>query len=325
MTDSREIRTFELAIPARDGYRLAASLYEPCRSEGAPVAIMTSSMGDRRERYAEWARFLARRGFVIVTFDYRGIGGSRYEHATRLDNSLRDWGEKDLAGVIAWVTRERAPRRLVTIAHSVGGQVLGFAPNHRRVDAVLAVGIQKAYWRNWDDRRHRQILRLCALAGPALVRTVGYLPGRVFDCDDLGPEIVRDWSRWALNPGFVDVAGRPHDGHEQLSAPILALSFEDDRFWAPRRAVDALLQIYRRAPSLHLRFDPAGFGVERVGHSGFFDAGLCPPAVWEAAAAWLARATRTDPALERARARLAAAAAGTTKAPGVALGRRYAP
>lgn len=293
------VHTSHVHIAACDGYPLAATLYEPARTKHGVVVIMASSMGHRREHYAEWARFLARRGTTVVTFDYRGVGGSRGRGAPALDCGLREWGALDLAGVIAWATRERAPRRLVAVTHSIGGQILGFAPNHGQFEAVLAVGSQKGYWRHWQDSC-RHVVRLLACAVPPLMRALGYLPGRLFGCDDLGAKMMHEWARWALHPDFVDAQGRSLNSRlRRLRAPILALSFEDDRVWAPRRAVDALLALYRRAPSRHLRLDPARFGRAGIGHSGFFETGVCPRLLWDTAAHWLEHATLAEPGFTR--------------------------
>src|SRR5579883_2471388 len=65
-------------IRATDGQRLAASVFQPTRPRaGAPAVVVNSATGVRRDYYAPFARFLAERGYTVVTYDYRGIGGSR--------------------------------------------------------------------------------------------------------------------------------------------------------------------------------------------------------------------------------------------------------
>src|ERR1700730_10557067 len=71
-----EPRTVE--IPTRDGLRLAASVFEPAGpSADGGVGVINSATGVPRDYYAPFAAFLASRGFVAVTYDYRGIGDSR--------------------------------------------------------------------------------------------------------------------------------------------------------------------------------------------------------------------------------------------------------
>ena len=55
--------------------KIATTIYRP---KGQPRAIFQIShgMAEHRLRYAEFAQFLAERGFVVVTSDHRGHVGS---------------------------------------------------------------------------------------------------------------------------------------------------------------------------------------------------------------------------------------------------------
>ena len=69
----------EVAIPAADGRLLAATLFEPhshAGEQGAPTVI-AGGTGIARRYYARFAAYLAERGRVALTFDYRDIAGSR--------------------------------------------------------------------------------------------------------------------------------------------------------------------------------------------------------------------------------------------------------
>ncbi len=65
----------DLLLAARDGVKLAASLFEPAAPNGGAV-LLNSGTGIPRQFYAAFARHLAERGFVVLTYDYRGLGGS---------------------------------------------------------------------------------------------------------------------------------------------------------------------------------------------------------------------------------------------------------
>ena len=273
-------------IRASDGYPLAATLYYGAEDERPKVAILNAAMGVRRERYEAFARYLAGRGWVVVTYDYRGIGGSRRSSLRGSDARLLDWGEKDLAGVIEWVCRHWNPERCLAIGHSVGGQILGLAPNHRKLDAALLVASPKGFTKYWDGV-WKGMVHVFWRAIPLMVRMFGRLPMGVAGCADLPPQVALDWRRWALHPDFVDehwesLAGK----YRSFTAPILSISFADDRLYAPFRAVRALLGLYLSAPSQHWHFRPEDLGASRVGHSGFFDAGVCPR-LWEHIGNWL--------------------------------------
>ena len=276
-------------IPATDEFPLAATIYGWTNAPSPKVAIVMPAMGVRRERYAAFARFLANRSWAVVTFDYRGMGGSRREPLKQSAARLLDWGQKDLAGVIDWVFGHCAPRRCVAVGHSVGGQILGLAPNSLKLSAVLMIGCQKGYTEYWDGV-WKFIVRGFWWSVPLLTRLFGRLPMRAADCEDLPPRVALDWQRWALHPDFVDERWHSlNESFRNFRSSILSISFADDPLFAPPRAVRALLELYPCARSEHRHLDPKALGVKRVGHSGFFDAGVCPE-LWEATAQWLEEA-----------------------------------
>ena len=141
-----------LRIPARDGFRLAATLYEPApENERNAVVLINSATGARRGYYDAYARHLAGEGLAVMTYDYRGIGGSRPKSLRGFCARLHEWGEQDLTGMIEWIGGHLRPRHLLAVGHSVGGQLVGLAPNNDRIDALLGVAAQNGYWGHWPS------------------------------------------------------------------------------------------------------------------------------------------------------------------------------
>ena len=69
------MRPIALVFEAADGRPLAATVLEPRRVEGA--VVIASATGVPRRIYEGVAGCLADAGLAVLTFDYRGIGGSR--------------------------------------------------------------------------------------------------------------------------------------------------------------------------------------------------------------------------------------------------------
>jgi predicted alpha/beta hydrolase len=120
------IHTESIDIPATDGFSLGATLYSPeTENADTPVVLISPAMAVKQTLYRGFARFLAERGFRVVTYDPRGIGRSCPRSLRGFPATMRDWGTKDLTGVIDWLT-ERFPRSpLLALGHSSGGQLLG--------------------------------------------------------------------------------------------------------------------------------------------------------------------------------------------------------
>src|SRR5258708_34295879 len=67
--------SMDLMLPARDGVKLAATLFEPAMPNGMAI-LLNSGTGIPRRFYGAFAQHLADRGFAVLTYDYRGIGES---------------------------------------------------------------------------------------------------------------------------------------------------------------------------------------------------------------------------------------------------------
>jgi predicted alpha/beta hydrolase len=286
-----------LTIPAADGLPLAATWYEPAAGDarGAEpdeaLVVLCSATGVRRSFYDAYARFLAAQGLAALTFDYRGIGGSRPPSLRGFGARMRDWGERDLDGVLAWAEREHPRRALRVVGHSVGGQILGLTSRAGRVSAALFVAAQSGYYGHWPAPRRFLYMMLWHAVVPAAAALLGYFPSRRFGFggEDLPAGVARDWARWCRTPHYMsDDAGAPLRPHfTALRAPILAYSFGDDPY-ATAAAVDALLAFYSNAPATHRHLSPREAGAPAIGHFGFFREGRCPE-LWAASAEWLRR------------------------------------
>jgi predicted alpha/beta hydrolase len=250
--------------------------------------VIAPATGVRKERYIAFARFLAGRGFSVLTFDYRGIGGSRGEPQQRARFQMRQWGECDVTAALDWCVESWAPRRLGYVGHSIGGQLLGLARNHHLVTRFVAVSAQRGYWPHWQG-----VPRLLAdfffrAYVPLMAWSVGHVPLPVGDLDDLPAGVALEWARWWRDRPYSDGDGRSLDPRfHSVTTRILALSFEDDRLLAPKRACDALFRdYYTNAKVRRLHLVPAEFGLTALGHSGIFQA-PASDVFWSRLARWL--------------------------------------
>ncbi len=275
-------------IEARDGYRLEATRFDAPTAPGQ-VTIVAPAMGVPRRFYDAFARGLADQGHRVVSFDYRGIGGSAPEHLPGCDARLLDWGRVDLASVIDHVLDAHAPDRLGLVGHSVSGQILGLADNADAIDRTLMVASVKGHWRLWSGRQAAILWVYSHLAVPVLARVLGYLPARWIGLggEDLPRDVALDWARWIRHPDYVvDETGQhPSEAYARYTGEIRALSFEDD-WYAPPDGVEALLAMYPNAVTEHEHLVPRQHGLDGIGHFGYFRK-PCRP-LWVEAAAWLA-------------------------------------
>lgn len=279
-----------LRIEAADGFPLALRHFSPVREDGAPrVAIFLAATGATQGRFAEYARHLAARGWHAVTFDYRSIGASPTPPDAHDKVSMRAWGREDLSAVIDWATQHLGDPAIALVTHSIGGQVAPLARNADRVRAMLAVAVQKGWYRLWPTWHRYAVFGFFRFYIPFFLRLRGDVPLRVVGLDPLQRGVAEDYARWTLRPDYLDERGESmHEAFARFRAPILSLSFEDDATYAPRPTVDRLFEaFYRNAPVLRAHIHPERFGVKTLAHSGFFDPAICPPAFWDETEGWL--------------------------------------
>ncbi|MEO7082934.1 MAG: alpha/beta fold hydrolase [Gemmatimonadaceae bacterium] len=277
------------SVAALDGAVLGASLFEPnVPVRDTPAVLINSATGVRRRFYHDFASFLSTKGFVVATYDYRGIGDSRPPSLRGYHATMRDWGTLDLAAMIDWLGDQFPERPVRIVAHSVGGQLLGLAPNADRVTAMLAVGAQSGWWGHWPRPRRYANALLWYVLVPGLSRALGYFPSRRLGLgEDLPAGVALEWARWCRNRDYmVDERGTPLRPYfDRFTGSLLALSIDGDPF-APRASVAALVSWYANASIRLEQIDQSSFGLSRLGHFGFFRAGVALP-LWSHAASWL--------------------------------------
>jgi predicted alpha/beta hydrolase len=274
------------------GSPLVLTMFEP---EGAARAavIMPSAMGVVQNFYARFAEWLARQGFAVCTFDYRGIGLSKPPTLRGFDVTILDWAREDCAAVIDFVKARFAELPLYWIGHSLGGQLLGLIPNRSQIDRVVTVATGSGYWRENAWRTKRFVWWLWFVIVPLALRVAGYFPGRrLRKVGDLPRGVMEQWRRWCLSPEYVVGAEGESTrvAYAAVGTPILSLSFTDDEMMSERSIV-SLHRLYATAPVEYRRIAPREIGVERIGHFGFFRSQY-EQTLWPLVPEWLLAASR---------------------------------
>lgn len=292
------MQPFPLTLKTRDGVALEATLFEPegAADDGAPVGgaagdvvLLAGAIGVQQSFYRDYAAFLAEEGFTVLTFDYRGIGRSLDGPLSKVEADLLDWGEMDIAAAIDWVSHAFPEAKLLYVAHSAGGQLLGLARNNHRVAAMLTLSAPSGYWRLWHGTGRLFIALMWYVLIPVLTPLLGYFPGRRLGLGaNLPPGVARNWARWGRNPHYIsDGEGQAiREHYRTFRAPIHAISFADDPY-APREAVAELLSYYGSPDKEHEHLRPRDLGVPAIGHLRYFRDPRFRDTLWRRTAEWL--------------------------------------
>jgi predicted alpha/beta hydrolase len=273
-------------VTARDGYRLAATLFRAQRPGGRAL-LLHAATGVPRQFYAKFADYMAGQGFAVLTFDYRGIGESRRGPLRRLKARMRDWAELDAGAALEFLARAAPAARMLCVGHSFGANALGLVPGIERYAGALFVGAQSGYWRHWRGAGRAGMWLLTHALLPAVSGALGRFPMRAFgQGEDLPGGVAAEWASWCRHPRYA-AGAVGEEGYARLAAPIRSYVASDDPY-APWPAAEALLELYPNAAAKELiALDAARHGGE-LGHFGFFRERF-RDTLWRDAAEWLER------------------------------------
>jgi predicted alpha/beta hydrolase len=280
----------DVAIPAEDGRALAATLFEPSgkASVSAPLVGIAAGASVPRRFYARFATYLAERGSIALTFDYRDVAGSRAGPLAGSATRMRDWCLLDVAGVLTWASRTYPGRSIYWVGHSMGGFATGLAHNNHLIARQLNVTTLSGYWgRMAVPERYRVLILMGGLA-PLIIRFAGYMPGRIMGGEDMPPQAFLEWRRWCMHPEFLfsDPALPEQANFAKLRAPMRFIQIADDPWGTPGNVGHMASHFTGSTDRALWPMSPAQGGVAKIGHFGFFRPEL-RDTLWREAVDWL--------------------------------------
>ena len=269
----------DVTVAALDDVSLRATLFEPDEPPRAAV-VMSGATAVPRGYYAAFASYLASGGAAVVTYDYRGSG----EEPAALRRSrarMRDWGELDAPGVIAWLRARYPELPLYLVGHSFGGHALLIAPNNHLISRAVTIASFLGYWGNCAFPDNYRIYALMKFAVPIGTALFGYSPGsRMGFGEDLASGVALEWRRWVLRPRYFldDPTMLSLRNGANYRGVLVMLALTDDR-WATHAAIEGLASAFTGTAPCIRTVDPAAYGSRGAGHMGFFRSAN-GPALW---------------------------------------------
>jgi predicted alpha/beta hydrolase len=283
-----EVLIQDTSFSARDGYPLAATVFTPPEAPRGAVLI-NSATAVPRKIYRGFAAHLAAQGHTVLTYDYRGIGGSRTGSLRGFSVRMRDWAALDVAAAIDHMRNVWPKLPLSVVGHSFGGQALGLAPNNGEVSRALFVAAQAGYWRLFHSPEKYRVYVMLRLIGSPIARVLGYVPGRLGIGEDLPRDVFLEWTGWVMRPRyfFDDATLDALANFPRYRGALRAICLTDDP-WGTAPAVDLLCSGFTGTAPERIDIRPADVGAAKIGHFGFFRPEH-RDTLWRGAAAWLAQ------------------------------------
>ncbi|WP_405029292.1 alpha/beta fold hydrolase [Neorhizobium sp. SHOUNA12A] len=261
-----------VGMACRDGIVLHGHLW-PARSPAIGSVIVNPATGVLARYYHYYADFLAGEGFDVLTYDYRGIGLSRPESLKGCGYRWREWGEQDFDAALGFMDVIRPAQPLYVVGHSIGGYLPGLSAKADRIDRMLTMGAQYAYWPDYASGRRLRLFLKWHVVMPALTAIFGYFPGkRLGWLEDLPAGVANEWSFRGARMELTHPAEERSDvlrRFEAVTAPILAVTMSDDDIGTVA-AIRRTLGYYRNAQVTQVLLNPEDYGLAAIGHFSLF-------------------------------------------------------
>ncbi|MBB3649370.1 putative alpha/beta hydrolase [Rhizobium sp. BK619] len=286
--DERPAVDTPVEIRCSDGVMLGGHLWTSGWAKAHASVIINPATGVLARYYHRYAQFLTAHGFDVLTYDYRGIGLSRPARLRGCGYRWREWGEKDFDAALRFIDG-RADQPLYIVGHSIGGFLPGLSKHAGRIDRMLTMGAQYAYWRDYAPARRMRLLMKWHVAMPALTALFGYFPGkRLGWLEDLPAGVAHEWSFRRARMEMSHPAAERDEVLKRfaaVTAPILAVAMSDDELGTVP-AIRRTLAYYRNAEIDEVLLQPADLGFEAIGHFGLFHSRHCE-GFWRDSVLWL--------------------------------------
>ena len=256
-------------VPAADGYQLEAAVYASIPHSNPPyVAIINSGAGIPKSFYEPFASWLADKGVPTITYDYRGIGGSRGKSLRHLSASIQDWGSKDCAAILKYARGLYPGARIQVVGHSIGGIVTGFVSGSAK-DRPVAIYLA-SHGLCWRLRLTFAVENVRSVACPD---AASYQIDGIFSWEGLrlagrsSSPVALEWGRRRFKWSIASDSSYGSCSH--IDAKALALRPSDDLF-ATESAVRRVESRFGAARFTDFVLDVASKSNTRLGHFGFF-------------------------------------------------------
>lgn len=251
-------------------YEISTHIFEPV-SPGKSVVLILPANGTKQAFYSNFARYLKSKSHIVYTLDYGGIGESKMNDLHSFDTSITNWGKYDLEAVLGAIKNNHSDKRLVVIAHSIGGQIFGLAPSSLSAYKLIFVAVPSGYLNFWTGIDRMKMILTWNFLFSVLPKLYGYMPAsKISGLEDLPKSAALEWKKWCLSPNYLfDHIPVEALWYDQIECGLISYSIADDAY-APKQAVDWFTNCYRNCRIVRRHFDPKALGISTIGHSGFF-------------------------------------------------------
>jgi len=279
----------ESKIICVDQFAIAATTYTPT-TEIKGAILIGPATGIKRQFYASFASFLAEKGYGVITFDNRGIGGSLIGNIRNVDASLQCWGEKDMPAAFEQLKKEFPNNNYHLVGHSAGGQLVGLMPNAMDFTSIFNFACSSGQLKNMSALGAAKAHFFMNFFLPLSNVFFGHAKSQWFGMGEPLPKAVaQQWRKWCNGAGYVKTSfGKTVHNHlyDDLSIPSMWVNAVDDEIAIDENVQD-MLTVFTKMNAETLTLSPKDYALDEIGHMKFFS--RKSQVLWTHALNWLER------------------------------------
>lgn len=262
----------ELILKTPDHFPLSVKIFEPEISNGK-LLLINSATGVKQQIYFSFAKYLAEKGFTVITYDYRGIGESKPKKMNGFKASMRIWGTVDFKTVTNFIKKEYAGFDKFCLGHSVGALILGMNADSQIFKKFIFVATQDAYLGNLNFKVAVAGLLGFGIALPIMTHFLGYFPANRFGLGESLPKgVAFDWQTLILNKKSTKRLYETNeaDFSKNLYQPTFIIHAEDDS-WVTQKGMRNLMKTtYPHLKTTYREVKISESDKGEIGHVNFF-------------------------------------------------------
>lgn len=261
----------KLSLTTQDGISIISHLFLPEKSNNK-LLLINSATGVKQQIYFSFAHYFSKKGFTVITYDYRGIGLSKPEKMKNFKASMRIWGSEDYKIVTDYIKNHFNEYRKYCLGHSVGALILGMNDDSVMFEEFVFVGTQNAFVGNLKFRTKIEAYLGFGIVQPLTTGLLGYFPANWFGLGESLPKnCAYDWRTLILNRKSTNgLLEKIVDYSKKLTQKVFVIRAEDD-VWLTEKGVRSLLEnTYPNLKPTYRLLKTAESEKGEIGHVNFF-------------------------------------------------------
>ncbi len=259
-------------LSVTDHYSLHAHLFEPEKSNGK-LLLINSATGVKQQVYFAFAQWLCEQGFLVITYDYSGVGLSKPHKMRGFKTSMRTWGTRDFKAVTDFIQNHFPDHEKYCLGHSVGALLLGMNRDSRMFRRFIFVGTQNAYLQHLPVKVAITAALGFGIAVPVTSAFLGYFPAHWFGLGESLPKgSAKDWRTLILHKKSTArlLSKLDEEYSAELDQEALIIYAEDDP-WVKMKGMESLMKhVYPNMKKTYREVKVHESPKGKIGHVNFF-------------------------------------------------------